>query len=138
MKRWIVFILLIAAGLMAGPVSAQSKDVAGSWTLDAAKTGSKEGPPMVVITLAEKEFTARLGSATARLMTFRTDGTETDVSQGVRGKALWKGSRLEATLITPRGPETVTFWREGEWLAVEASTEKGPMKFFFGRTPSGK
>ena len=137
MKQWIIFILLVAAGLIAGPVSAQSKDFAGSWTLDVAKTGSKDGPPMVVITLTEKEFTARLGSATGRQMTFRTDGTETDVSNGTRGKASWKATRLEATIITPGGPETVTFWREGAWLVVEASSEKGPMKFFFTKTPAG-
>lgn len=134
MKRLIVLILLILVGLMAGPASAvQSRDIAGSWVLDVEKTGSKEGPPGVIITLAGTDLTARLGGEKARLMTFKTDGTETDVSQGVRGKAVWKGNRLEATVIVPSGPETVTFSRDGAWLLVEASTEKGPMKFYFKR-----
>src|SRR5262245_7938096 len=132
MKRlmvFILFVLLIAAGFLAGPAAAQSKDLGGSWTLDAEKSTSKEGPPAVVITLTDKEFTARLGGPKARLMTFRTDGTETDVSEGVRGKAKWNGSRLEATVLksTDGGPETVTFSREGAWLVVEAKSEKGPM-----------
>ena len=136
MKRLIVFLVLILAGLMAGPASAQSKDIAGTWALDAEKSGSKDGPPMIVLTLTATEFTARLGSATARLMTFKTDGTEGEVSQGTRGKAAWKGNRFEATLLLPGGPETVTFWRDGAWLMVEASSEKGPVKLYFKRTTS--
>ena len=141
MKRVIVFVLfvlLIAVGFLAGPLAAQGKELAGSWTLDADKSASKDGPPAVVITLTDKEFTARLGGPKARLMTFRTDGTETDVSQGARGKAMWNGSKLEATLLIGNsgGPETVTFWREGAWLVVEAKGEKGPMKFYFKKAPS--
>ena len=142
MKRLIVFmlfVLLIAVGFLAGPLAAQGKDLAGSWTLDTEKSASKEGPPAVVITLTDKEFTARLGGSQARLMTFKTDGTETDVSQGARGKAKWNGSKLEATLLKANdgGPETVTFSREGAWLVVEAKGEKGPMKFYFKKAPSG-
>lgn len=143
MKRLIVFVLfvlLITVGFLAGPLAAQGKDLAGSWTFDAEKSASKEGPPAVVITLTDKEFTARLGGPNARLMTFKTDGTETDVSQGARGKVKWNGSKLEATLISVTnagGPETVTFSREGAWLVVEARGEKGPMKFYFKKAPSG-
>ena len=136
MKRLVVLILMLA-GLMSGLASAQSRDLAGSWTLDVEKSKSKEGPQAVVITLTDKEFTARLGGPQARLMTFRTDGTETDVSQGIKGRASWNGNKLDATVIKPSGPDTVTFSRDGAWLVVEAKGEDGPMKFFFKKTPSG-
>ncbi len=46
------------------------------------------------------------------------------------------GSKLNATVISARGEETVTFSREGEWLVVEAkSQDHGQMKFFFKKTP---
>ena len=135
MKRLIVFILLILVGLMAGPAGAQNRDLTGTWTLDVEKSGSKDGPPSVIITLTAAEFTARLGGPNARLMTFKTDGTETDVSQGVKGKAVWTGNRIEVTLLLPSGPETVKFSRDGAWLVVEPSVDKGPNKFFFKREP---
>jgi hypothetical protein len=137
MKRLIVFIVLILVGLMAGPAGAQNRDLAGTWTLDVEKTGSKDGPPSVVLTLTASEFTARLGGPVARLMTFKTDGTETDVSQGVRGKAVWTGNTLEATLLLPSGPETVKFSRDGAWLLVEPRVDKGPARFFFKRDAKG-
>ena len=133
MKRVIVFILLILVGLMAGPAGAQNRDLTGTWTLDVEKSGSKDGPQSVVITLTAAEFTARLGGPNARLMTFKTDGTEADVSQGVKGKAVWSGNRLDVTLLLSSGPETVKFSREGAWLVVEPSVDKGPNKFFYKR-----
>lgn len=133
MKRLIVFIVLIVLGLMAGPAGAQSRDLAGTWILDVEKTGTKDGPPQVIITLTEAQFTARLGGPDARLMTLKTDGTESDVSQGVKGKAVWVGNRLEVTLLLPSRQESVKFSRDGAWLLVEPSVEKGPNKFFFKR-----
>jgi hypothetical protein len=132
-----VLILLIAVGLMADSAAEQGRDLAGSWTLDVEKSKTKDGPQAVVITLTDKEFTARLGGAQARLMTFKTDGTETDVSQGIKGKAVWKANKLEASVIKPDGPDTVTFSRDGAWLVVEAKGEAGPLKLFFKKTPSG-
>lgn len=137
MKRFTVLVLMLAGVLTAVPMLAQSKDLAGSWALDVEKSGSNDGPPVVVITQTEREFTARLGSATARLMTFKLDGTESVVSDGFKGKAEWKGSKLDATIVTPGGPETITLSREGTWMVIEVKSEKGPLKLYFKKTPAG-
>lgn len=138
MKKPIVFLLMIVVGLLAGPMSAQSKELAGSWVLDVEKSGTKEGPPAIVLALTDKEFTARLGSAQAPPMTFRTDGIESEIAPGRRGKASWKGNKLEATLMKDSGPESVMFSRDGAWLVVEARDENGQVKpFFFKKAPSG-
>lgn len=121
---------------VATPVLAQSKALAGTWALDAEKSVPKQGPPLVVLTLTAKEFTARLGSATAREMKFTLDGKETEPIPGVKTKAVWKGAKLEATVTTPNGPETITFSREGAWMVMEGKNAQGPMKFFFKKAPA--
>lgn len=138
MKRLMMPIVMFATVLAAAtPAYAQSKDFAGSWVLDAEKSGSKEGPPMIIVTLTEKEFTARLGNETARLMTFKLDGTETTLSEGVKTKAAWNGSKLAATVVSERGPETLMISRDGAWLVMEGShPERGPMKLYFKKAPA--
>lgn len=140
MKRLMIPVVILAAILAAAmPAFAQSKDLAGWWVLDVEKSGTKDGPPMVVITQSDKELTARLGSETARLMTFKLDGTETTLAEGpAKTKAAWKGSRLEATVTMPdRGPETVTLSRDGAWLVIEANPrEHGPTKLYFKKDPA--
>jgi hypothetical protein len=128
-----MFVVMLAA---ATPSFAQSKDLAGSWVLDAEKSSSKEGPPMVIITLTATEFTARLGSATAQLMSFKLDGTETELKErGAKTRAEWKGNKLNATVTSQHGPETVVFSRDGAWLVMEGnSKEHGPMKFYFKKS----
>src|SRR5689334_3586897 len=112
MKRLMIPIVMFATILAAvTPAFAQSRDFAGSWVLDADKSGSKEGPPMIVVTMTDKEFSARMGSDTARLMTFKLDGTETTLPEGVKTKAAWNGNKLAATVVSERGPETVTIFR---------------------------
>ena len=138
MKRLIVPIVMFATVLAAAtPAFAQSKDFAGSWVLDAEKSGSKEGPPMIILTLTDKEFTARMGNEKARLMTFNLDGSETTLAEGVKTKVAWKGSKLAATVVTERGPETLTISRDGAWLVMEgAHPEHGPMKLYFKKAPA--
>ena len=136
MKRLIVPFVMCAAMLMPSTVFAQSKDLAGSWTLDVEKSGKKDGPPMVVIELTDKEFTAKMGNEKAKPLTFKLDGSETATPDGYKTKAGWKGNKLDATLINPRGEgETISFSRDGAWLVMEGqSKEHGPMKFFFKKT----
>ena len=139
MKRLMLPIVMVATVLAAAtPAFAQSKEFAGSWLLDADKSGSKDGPPMVVVTMTEKEFTARLGSETARLMTFKLDGTEMAISEGIKTKAAWNGNKLAVTVVSAeRGPETLTISREGSWLLIEGShPERGPMKLYFKKAPA--
>ena len=138
MKRLILPIVMFATVLAAAtPAFAQGKDLAGSWMLDAEKSGKSDGPPAIVLTLTDKEFTARLGGEKARVMTFKLDGTETALAEGVKTKAAWKGNRLDATVTTPNGPETVSFSRDGAWLVMEGShPEHGPMKFYFKKAPA--
>jgi len=138
MKRLIIPIVMFATVLAAAtPAFAQSKDFAGSWVLDAEKSGSKDGPPMIIVTMTANEFTARLGSNDARLMTFKLDGTEMALAEGVKTKAVWKGSKLAATVESDRGPETVTISRDGAWLVMEGgSKDHGPMKLYFKKAPA--
>jgi hypothetical protein len=140
MRRLIMSIaMLIGVVTIATPAFAQSKDLAGSWVLDAEKSATKDGPPKIVLTLTDKEFTAKFGGDTARLMTFKLDGTETAMAEGAaKTKAVWKGNKLEATVTMPdREPESVTFSRDGLWLMVEVSSHgPGPTKLYFKKDPA--
>jgi hypothetical protein len=92
---------------------------------------------MVVITMTDKEFTARLGSEKAQPMIFKLDGTETELKErGAKTKAVWNGSKLNATVTSEHGPETVVFSRDGAWLVMEGSSKQhGPMKLYFKKAP---
>jgi hypothetical protein len=129
--------LVVTAALYAivMPASAQSKDFSGSWTLDSEKSGTKDGPTLLVLTLTEKELTARAGNPKAPLITFKLDGTET-VHNEIRTKASWNGNKLNATVISAAGAaETISFSRDGAWLLMEGnSPERGPMKLYFKKT----
>lgn len=139
MKRLMIPVALIAATLVASPATfAQGRELAGAWVLDLEKTGKKEGPQMVVISLDDKEFIARLGrDDAAKAFTFRLDGTETALEDGHKTRAQWKGDKLAATVTSPQGvPETVTFSRDGAWLLMEGATHEGPMKLYFRKAPA--
>ena len=136
MKRLaIVMVVLIA--LFGGPMSGQGKDVGGTWLLDTAKSSTKEGPPMVILALTDKEFSAQFGNEKARVMKFTLDGVEQVTPEGAKTKASWNGNRLEATVTMPGRPtETVVFSREGNWLLVEAPSQKqGAEKLYFKKAP---
>src|SRR5262245_4311181 len=141
MTRLMLFVSALAVTVTT-VVVAQTRDLAGTWLIDPEKSaetsGKAPGPPMMVITLTEKEFTARMGSDTAATMTFKLDGTETALKGGARTKAAWKGQKLEATVISENGvPETITFSRDGAWMVMEGMMPKhGPVKFFFKRAPA--
>jgi hypothetical protein len=102
------------------------------------KSGKKEGPPAVAITLTASEFTARIGPETALAITLKLDGTETSMPRGGKGKAVWEGNKIAATLTSPSGSsDTVRFSRDGAWLVMEGeSKEHGPMKFYFKKAPA--
>jgi len=137
-KRLVVALAVIAfAGTGMATVFAQSKDLGGTWVLDVDKSGRKDGPQTIVLTLTEKELTGRVGSATAPAFVFKLDGTETTQKDGAKTSAAWKGSKLEATVTSAQGAhETITFSRDGAWLVMEGvNPEKGAMKFFFKKDP---
>jgi len=146
LTRLIQFAALLAIGIAAGPTTfAQGRDFAGSWTLDVEKTGTKNGPPMAVITQTAKEMTVRFGPDTAATMAFNLDGTERVVKdrsgREATTRAAWKGDKLIATVKMPpppadhagdAGPDSVTFSRDGAWLVLEAdSKDHGPQKLYF-------
>jgi hypothetical protein len=137
MKR-LILPLVVAAAVGAAVASAQSKDLSGSWTLDVERSGTKNGPSMLVITLTDKELTARGGDPKAPPMTFTLDGSETTMKDGAKTKASWNGNKLDATVISPHGvAETVSFSRDGEWLLMQGVSKKdGPMKLYFKKTPA--
>lgn len=133
MKKLFVLFVGFAAFLTATTTMyAQSRDLAGSWVLDVEKSGKKEGPPAIDITLTAAEFIAKVGSEKAPSLTFKLDGTETPAEMGAKTKAAWNGNKLDATLISRDGnAETITFSREGAWLVMEVrSKEDGPLKFY--------
>jgi hypothetical protein len=137
MKRLFVLFVVFVAVLSARATSfAQSKDLSGSWALDVEKSGTKDGPPMIGITLTAAEFVAKVGSEKATAVTFKLDGMETPMEKGGKTKAAWNGNKLDATLISRDGnAETITFSRDGAWLVMEVpSKERGRMKFYFKKT----
>jgi hypothetical protein len=137
MKRLMIAMVALTA-LYGGPMSGPSKDIAGTWLLDAEKSATKDGPPMVILSLTSKELEARFGNEKARAMTFTLDGVEQVTSEGAKTKAAWKGSRLEATVTMPgREAETVVFSRDGSWLVVDVSMkERGAQKLYFKKAPA--
>jgi hypothetical protein len=138
MKRLLLLMMTAAVCAIAAPVSAQSKDLAGSWTLDVEKSGTKNGPAILVITLTDKEFTARPGDEKAPVMAFKLDGTETTMKSGAKTKASWNGHKLDVTVISPHGvAENLSFSRDGDWLLMQGvSKTDGPMKLYFKKTPA--
>ena len=134
MKR----LAMLFVAVMTTAVFAQGREFNGSWVLDAAKTGSTQGPPAVTIVLTAKEFKLTI-SAGERVQTIvlKTDGTETDVDHGDKGKAEWKGDKLVATITSSRGPSSVTFSREGAWLVQEGEGGgRAPAKLYFKKAPA--
>ena len=137
MKRFVALVVIAIGWAGAATTFAQSKDLAGTWVLDVDKSGRKDGPQTVVLTLTEKEFTGRVGAPTAPAFVFKLDGTETTQKDGAKTSAIWKGNKIEATVTSAQGArETITFFREGAWLVMEGmNPERGAMKFFFKKDP---
>jgi hypothetical protein len=142
MNRLFAITLVFAAVLAAGKTTfAQSKDFGGSWVLDVEKSGKKDGPQAVFITLTATEFKARLGSETSPEATFKLDGTETPMPRGGgKAKGKWEGNKIVATVISDSGSaDSIRFSRDGAWLVMEGeseSKEQGPMKFYFKKAPA--
>ena len=140
MKKLFAITLVLTAVLAAGKTTfAQSKDLGGAWVLDVEKSGKKEGPPAVFITLTATEFKAKMGSETAPEATFKLDGTETPMPRGGgKAKGKWEGNAVVATVISDSGSaDSVKFSREGAWLVMQGeSKEHGPMKFYFKKAPA--
>lgn len=135
MTRRLISSLAIAVACAAAATLAQtsdrSKDLAGTWVIDADKSGGAEDPAVVVLTMTATDFTARFGSETARVTAFKLDGTETMLPNGGKAQAAWRGATLDATVTTQRGPDTISFSRDGAWLVIDLNTPRGPKKLFF-------
>ena len=125
-----VWVIVLVAALPV-LVSAQGRDLAGTWALDTEKSGRSDGPPLVVITQTASEVTLRLGRESARLIPFKLDGSETTLPGGEKSRAKWIRDRFEATLASDHGEDrTFTFSREGSWLVLEADRGHGPEKHY--------
>jgi hypothetical protein len=134
--------LAVALALTVGTVHAQTPNLAGTWIMDPEKSGTKDGPPMIMLTQTETELSIRVGSETGRLMRFALDGKEREFSPGAKTRAIWKDGKLETTTITvERGTERINIFRDGLWLVAEVfHPETGPRKWYFKKqnyaTPS--
>ena len=135
MKR--LFVMMCLA-VMTATAFAQSKDFGGTWVLDVEKSGTKEAPPGMTITMTPKIFSVQFDGAGRGQapLTFNLDGTETTLERGAKGKVAWKGNKLEVTIVTPNGPQSITFAREGAWLMQEGISPRGPMKIYFKKAPA--
>lgn len=133
MKR----LAMLFVAVMTTAVFAQGREFSGSWVLDVEKSGSKQGPPVMTIVLTAKEFKVTMGAGErVETIVLKTDGTETEVDHGNKGKAEWKGDKLVATIISSHGPSSVTFSREGAWLVQEGEGGRGPSKLYFKKAPA--
>lgn len=131
--------VIVAVWLIAAPAFAQTKDLAGTWMMDVEKSGTKEGPPIVILTQSDKEVTLRAGGEKGRLVTYTLDGVEREFIPGVKTKAVWKGTKLETTMTTvERGVEQIVLSRDGVWLVAEVMhPELGLKKWYFKRSAKG-
>lgn len=137
MKRLILPLVTAVVCAIAAPALAQSKDFAGSWTLDAEKSGTKDGPATMIFTMTDKELTARAGHPNSPVMRFALDGTETAMKDGAKTKAVWRGSKLDLIVTNEKGiAETMTISRDGAWLVTEANSHGGPLKLYLKKTPA--
>jgi VCBS repeat-containing protein len=136
MKRLaLVFAMLMMSAVF---VQGQAKpQLSGKWAFDAEKSGTKNGPPLMTIEQTDKDFRVTMGDGTrTETVAFKLDGTETELSHGGKGRVAWKGTKLEATIISERGPSSVLFSREGEWLVQEGTSARGAMKLYFKKAPA--
>ncbi len=139
MKRLVMLVMVVAAAttVMSGTVFAQGKDIAGSWVLDATKSGSPNGPPTLAIALTAKSVSVGMGAGAGQTITLPLDGAETELEHGMKGKAVWNKSTLEITTTDPshKEPQTISFSRSEEWLVMAGKSPKGPMQLFFKKAP---
>jgi hypothetical protein len=129
MKR----LVMLFVGVMTSAVLAQGKDLGGSWVLDAEKSGGARGPAAITLTVSEKEFVVKAGAEETH---FKLDGTASDLGHGGRGKAAWKGDKMEVTIMMEKGDQTLTFAREGAWLVQEGTNARGAVKVYFKKAPA--
>ena len=107
--------------------------------LDVEKSGKKDGPPAVYITMTASELIVKMGSETSPAATFKLDGTESPMPRGGgKAKAMWEGNKVAVTITSPNdNAEVVKFSRDGAWLVMEGKgKEDGPMKFYFKKAAS--
>jgi hypothetical protein len=135
MKR-LVLLFVAAITVMSMPTLAQSKDIAGAWVFDAAKSGTPQGPPSLTIALTAKDVTITMGTKAGQAMTFPLDGTEAVLEKGVRSKAAWNNTTLEVTSVAAsKETQVLKFSRSDAWLVMEGTTPEGPKKLFFTKAP---
>ena len=108
---------MLFVAVLAATTFAQGRDLGGTWLLDAEKSSTKQGPATMTIVLGANEFKVTMGDGTrAATLAFKLDGTETELEHGNKGKAEWKGDKLEATIAIRTA---------GERLAIEVR-DAGP------------
>lgn len=144
--KTVITVLFIVA--MTAATFAQGRNLAGEWTLDAAKSGQPAGaraggPPKMFIKQTAKEISIGMGSE-ANVVSFNLDGTEAEQKMG-KSKMAWKGDKFLATVTSARGggpnnSMTLTFYREGAWLVVEepAHSGAGIEKLYYAKAAAAK
>lgn len=154
-----VLAVLFTIALAATPF-VESRDLSGTWTLDAAKTGplagapaakapdasgrqaGPAGPPKMFIKQSTKEISIGMGRED-NVVTFNLDGSENEQKQG-KSKMAWKGDKFVATITSARagtnGGMSLTFYREGAWLVVEEPAHGGTgiEKLYYAKAGSAK
>lgn len=148
MKKLAVFFAVAIA--MSVSAFAQGRDLAGVWTLDAAKTGKPAagvpadaaGPPKMFIKQTAKDISIAMGRED-NAVTFNLDGSESEQKMG-KSKMEWKGDKFVATVTGARagGPSgtALTFYREGAWLVVESPAHGGnpSEKIYYAKAAAAK
>jgi hypothetical protein len=134
MTRNMVLGLAAVLAFVSSTALAQSKDFNGTWVPDPPKSGVSHAPTLK-ITMTAKSISLQPADQKEAALVFNLDGTESEMPRGAKGKAEWKGNKLELTLITPRGPQSMTWWREGDLLVQEMQTPRGAEKTSFKRQP---
>jgi hypothetical protein len=142
--------------LLAGGLSAQSKDFSGSWTLDIQKMVA-ENPPQAAggarggrgrgntlpITVTMDAKTLKIETAAGRSAGAKPEtATYTIEDKNAPGRggaadgphvAKWDGNKLVVTVKGAGGtPDQVTkYYRDGDWLVVEREGQAGAPRTYY-------
>ena len=142
MKRARIGVIAAAVLAVATVAWAQKPDFSGTWTPEPAaggETGTAGGGggrgmagPMTVKQTADTLTIERQGRQGTQTMTYKLDGSETEVPMGrggtAKASAKLDGNKLVITMKSEQGESTQTWSLEGGKLIVERTGGRGPSK----------
>jgi hypothetical protein len=159
MKRMTAALSVAAAVVLSAGLYAQTLNLSGKWTLDMEKTaaanpnqaggGGRGGGRMGGGGMAPQTFTmdaktlkiertSQDGTVTATV--YNLDGTDSKITMGGRGgaapmeviaKAKIEGNKVVIVTTLANGPQTTSWYMDGEWLVNERVQGENTIKTYY-------